>query len=354
MASTIWKGHLTFGLVSIPVKLYRAARAEKVSFRQLHAGSGARVRQALVAESPDTVDEEESGEAEENIQPPANKQRFGGQASFATQQGQTAATQISERRLSPSLVPQRTSPGLATSDLPESREVSRSEIVKGFEYARNQYVTLTKEELAALTPETAREAQILEFVQLSEVDPVYFETSYYLVPDKGGERAYSLLFGALKQSALVGVAQVAMHNPEHVVLIRPGRHGLILHTMFYQNEIRQTDEYTADTSQVSAKEMELAQLLIHNLQAPFEPGKYHDTYKEKLDALIEAKISGHQTLEAPKSNQAPVVNILEALQRSLDNSRGERKPPATEEKAPAGPKPGEQATSDGRRATGDL
>jgi DNA end-binding protein Ku len=196
-------------------------------------------------------------------------------------------------------------------------------------------VTLTKDELAAITPRTAREMQILEFVQLSEVDPIYFETSYYAAPDKGGERAYSLLFESLRQSGFVGVAQIAMHNREHVVIVRPGRSGIVLHTMFYESEIRREDEYRTDTSAVVQKELDLALLLIRNLAAPFEPAKYRDSYREKLDALIQSKIAGEETVEAPAPKPAPVVNILEALQRSLESASG-RKPPAKEE-SPAQP-----------------
>jgi DNA end-binding protein Ku len=210
------------------------------------------------------------------------------------------------------------------------RELQRADIVKGFEYAKDQYVTLTKDELAEITPKTAREMQILEFVRLADVDPVYFETSYYVSPDKGGERAYSLLFEALRQSGLVGVAQLAMHNREHVVLLRPGRRGIILHTMFYESEIRQDDEFRADTSGVSQKELDLALLLVRNLEAAFEPAKYHDTYKEQVEALIQAKIAGQETVSAPAPKSAPVVDILEALQRSLQATGAARKPPASE------------------------
>ena len=139
--------------------------------------------------------------------------------------------------------------------------------------------------------------QILEFVKLAEVDPIYFETSYYVTPERAGERAYALLFEALRRSGYVALAQFAMHNREHIVVIRPGRTGIILHTMFYETEIRRDDEYRTETSNVAERELELALLLVQNLAAPFEPAKYHDTYKEKLDALIAAKIEGKEPVE---------------------------------------------------------
>jgi len=126
-----------------------------------------------------------------------------------------------------------------------------------------------------------------------------------------------------------------------VVIIRPGRRGIVLHTMFYESEIRRDDEYRTDTSAVSAKELELALLLIRSLTTPFEPAKYRDNYREKLDALIESKIAGNQTVQPPAPKQAPVVSILEALQKSLETSQTARpKPPATE--SAASPEPSER------------
>ena len=209
--------------------------------------------------------------------------------------------------------------------------VQRSELVKGYEYSKGQYVTISKEDLEKITPETAREMQILEFVKLAEVDPIYFETSYYVTPERAGERAYALLFEALRRSGYVALAQFAMHNREHIVVIRPGRTGIILHTMFYETEIRRDDEYRTETSNVAERELELALLLVQNLAAPFEPAKYHDTYKEKLDALIAAKIEGKEPVEERKPAAKPAGDILAALERSLAIAR---KPAASESHRP--------------------
>lgn len=317
MPSTVWKGHLTFGLVSIPVKLHRAARPEKVSFRQLHQATGTRVRQALMAEPPPPTEEPEPEPEPVRLPAPSSK----------TAKSAGNVTPIAKPR---EFEPPPPEPEPEHEPVP--REVSRSEIVKSYEYMRDRYVTLNRDELAAITPKTAREMQILEFVQLAEIDPIYFETSYYVSPDRGGERAYALLFEALRQSGFIGLAQVAMHNREHIVVVRPARTGIVLHTMFYETEIRREDEYRTEVSAVLPKEMDLALLLIRNLAAPFDPAKYRDTYREQLDELIQRKITGEEIVETPSPAPASVVNILDALQKSLTATA--RKPPASEQPAP--------------------
>jgi DNA end-binding protein Ku len=336
MPSTVWKGHLTFGLVSIPVKLFRAARAEKVSFRQLHAASGQRVRQSLYIEPPEIQDEPEEAPAVSSTTPPhpagVRQTTAPMQEHLAPSRGAATAREIPRRpEPEPEFIPPAPTPPVSEPQV----EVRRDDVVKGYEFSKDRYVTFTKAELAAITPKTAREMQILEFVQLSEVDPIYYETSYYAAPDKGGERAYALLFEALRRSGHVGLAQVAMHNREHIVLIRPGRTGIVLHTMFYENEVRRADEYRTDTAGINEKEVNLANMLIETLKAPFEPAKYRDTYRDKLEELISAKMQGAETVEAPEPKPAPVINILEALQRSLEISAARK--PAASEKAPEEP-----------------
>jgi len=181
----------------------------------------------------------------------------------------------------------------------------------------------------AITPRTAYEMQILEFVKLAEVDPIYFETSYYVAPDRAGERACALLFQALRQSGFVAIAQVAMHRREHVVIIRPGRTGIILHTMFYEAEIRREQECGTHSQPVSDKELELALLLVNSLAGPFDPLRYRDSYREKLDNLIAAKLKQLPPHEANTPVRAPVVNILDALQRSLQVTADKDSPEKT-------------------------
>jgi len=250
MASTVWKGHLTFGLVSFPVKLYSAARSESISFNQLHKADNSRVRQVLYCAA-------------------------------------------------------------------EDKPIPRTEIVKGYEYEKDRYVVIEDEEIKKVAPQTAKVMEIQEFVKADAVDPIYLETSYYMAPDEAGEKPYALLFDALKKSGYMGIAKVTMHNREHVVILRPGANGVLLHTMYYNHEIRKVDEFRTDLSLVKEKELALAQSLVEALAAEFEPDKYKDSYRENLLQMIESKKEGREVVATPEPRQEKVVDILEALKASL-------------------------------------
>jgi len=163
--------------------------------------------------------------------------------------------------------------------------------------------------------------EILEFVKADQVDPIYLESSYYVAPDEGGEKAYALLYEALRDSNFYGVAKVAMHNREHIIVLRPGAKGILSHTMYYQDEIRQVEEFRTDTSQVKEKELALAKMLISALEADFEPQKYRDSYRDNLQKMIEDKIEGKKVVSPPAEHVAPVIDIMEALKKSLAEKR---------------------------------
>jgi DNA end-binding protein Ku len=209
----------------------------------------------------------------------------------------------------------------------EDKPIPRSEIVKGFEYEKDRYVVIEDEEVKKVAPASAKVMEILEFVKSDEVDPIYLETSYYMAPDEAGEKPYALLFDALKRTGYVGVAKIAMHNREHIVILRPGKSGVMLHTMYYTHEIRQVDEFRTDLSLVKDKEVALATSLIDALAAPFEPEKYKDNYRDNLLRMIEAKKQGEEVVATPEPQQAKVVDILEALKASLAMAK---KPAASE------------------------
>jgi len=254
MASSVWKGHLTFGMVSFPVRLFSAARSETISFNLLHKEDHSRIKQVTYCAL-------------------------------------------------------------------EDKPIARTDTVKGYEYEKDHYVVVEDEDIKKVAPKTAKVMEILEFVKADQVDPVYLESSYYVAPDEGGEKPYALLFQALRESNFYGVAKVAMHNREHIVVLRPGAKGILSHTMYYTDEIRQVDEFRTDTSLVKEKELALAKMLISSLEAEFEPQKYHDAYRANLQKMIEDKIEGKKVVETPAEHIAPVIDIMEALKKSLAEKR---------------------------------
>ncbi len=317
MPAAVWKGHLTFGLISIPIRLVRAARAERVNLRELARAQGAPLprKPASVIELP--VQEEEEEESR------------GTQAPHPALRAANVET----------VTPVRHAAVTGGSGQP----VPNAEIVKGYEYQPEQWVLLDREEIRQIAPKTSQEMQITEFVRLGDIDPIYFEASYFAVPERTGEKAYAILFAALRDSGFAALAEVAMHRREHVVVIRPSEHGLAAHTMFFVDEVRRDLEYHADPRLVSARELQLARTLVESMASPFEPGKYRDKYREKLEALIAAKLQGRQTaVEAPAGKPAaPVIDILDALEKSLELAR---KPPAHAKREPAARKKAQRHT----------
>ncbi len=200
----------------------------------------------------------------------------------------------------------------------EDKPIPRTEIVKGFEYEKDRYVVIEDEDIKKMAPGTAKVMEILEFVKADEVDPIYFESSYYMAPDQAGEKPYALLFDTLRRTGYVGIAKVAMHNREHIVIFRPGDHGILMHTMYYTHEIRKVEEFRTDTTLVKDKEVELAQMLVESLAAAFEPEKYKDSYRENLQVMIDAKVKGQEIVAAAAAPEpAKVIDIMEALKQSL-------------------------------------
>lgn len=314
MASTVWKGHLTFGLVSIPVRLFRAARAEKIGLHQLY--------RAPRRETPEAV---ETSRPKSGPLPTLQPVRVPGETRAAVAgrrapepepEAEAPVTRIRHAAISPE----------------DNTPLARTDVVKGYEYSKDQYVVLDEEDLKKITPSTASEMQIVEFVRFAEIDPIYLETSYYMSPDDAGEKAYALLYDGMRETGYAAVAQVAMHRREHIMILRPGRTGIVTHTMYYPDEVRTTQEFRTDTSLVTPKELELARMLIETLAAPFDPAKFKDTYRERLRELIEAKVAGREVAQVEAPRAAKVVDIVDALQRSLAAAHGaaeaERKPAA--------------------------
>lgn len=260
MAATVWKGYVSFGLISIPVRLYTAARNERVSFHQIHKVCDTRIKQHLYCPTCD-------------------------------------------------------------------RDVDRSEIVKGYEVEKNAYVVVPDEEIKKVAPPSTDTMEINEFVKLGEVDPIYYDMSYYVVPEEPGRRAYQLLLETMQQSGYAAVAKIGMHQREYIAVIRPRDKGLALHTMFYPNEVRAVPEWEhIKESTVRPQEVDLAKRLVESLAAPFDPEKYHDEYRQRLLELVERKREGAEVKETPHRRVAPVIDLMAALQQSL--AKHDRKPAA--------------------------
>jgi DNA end-binding protein Ku len=273
MAASVWSGYLTFGLISMPVRLFSGARSSSISFNMLHRDDLSRVKQQLYC----PVD---------------------------------------------------------------NRVIGRDEIVKGYEYRKDEYVIIEPEEIKKIEPKTAKTMEILEFVKSSDVDPIYFESSYYMMPEEAGRRPYALLSKALEESDYVAIAKLTMHNREYTVFLRPKEGGMMLHTMYYSDEVRELEGFGRPDVELKEAEVKVAHQLIEALAGPFDPDKYHDEFQENLKKLIEAKLEGQEVkpVEKPKK-LAPVVDLMAALKQSLAEMEGKKKPAAsaggTTEAAPA-------------------
>jgi DNA end-binding protein Ku len=282
-AHSIGSGTISFGLVSIPIKLYTAAASAGVSFNLLHATCGHRIRQQLVC----PVDHE---------------------------------------------------------------VVERSGLVKGYEFAKDQYVQVTDEELKALEGEASKVIDIAEFVPLSRVDPIYFERTCYLGPDKGGEKAYRLLAEAMAKTDRVALATFVMRGKESLVLIRPAQHGLMLHTMYFTDEVRDFAEIEkGETANLRAGELELAVRLIDELShTAFTPEQYQDAYRLRvLDHVIRKAEGKEVTAVAPEVPRTQIIDLMDALKQSL----AQRAAPAPTTGAPPAPLPKKPPVKVGQRAT---
>jgi DNA end-binding protein Ku len=266
---SLGSGTISFGLVSIPVKLYAAAVSGNVSFHLLHAKCGSRIKQ-------------------QQICPVCNQ------------------------------------------------VVERNELVRGYEFAKDQYVRLTEEEVKSLEGEASKVIDIAEFVPLEKVDPIYFEKTYYLGPDKGGEKAYRLLADAMEKTDRVALAKFVMRGKESLVLIRAAQGGLMFHTMFFADEVRDFGEIEkGQSAKIQEREVELARRLIDELSTEeFKPDRYEDEYRQRVLDLVNQKVEGKEvTAVGPVAERTKVIDLMDALKASLEKrAAGAKKPPA---KAPA-------------------
>jgi DNA end-binding protein Ku len=220
--------------------------------------------------------------------------------------------------------------------LADGQVVDRADIVKGYEFRKDEYIIIEPDEIKKIEPQTAKTMEILEFVKTSEVDPVYFESSYYMLPEEAGRRPYALLTKALEESEYVAIAKITMHNREYTCFLRPSEGGMMLHTMYYAEEVKKVEGFGAPDVELKEAEVKVAHQLIEALADEWDPEKYHDSFQDNLKKLIETKLEGGEVAAVEKPKKlAPVVDLMAALKQSLAQMEGKKKPAGAIKEEPA-------------------
>lgn len=272
MARALWKGSISFGLVNVPVRLFAAVKKKDVHFHQLQDSTGARIRNKKVSES-------------------------------------------------------------------SGREVDTDHIIKGYEISKGNYVEVTDAEFEAAAPERSHTIEIEDFVDLGEIDPLQFTNTYWIAPEdtKGASTAYALLRDAMDKKERVAVGQFVLRTKQHLVIARPVDKALALHTMLYPDEIVGASDVEGLPVRVkpTPKEMRMAEQLIDSLTVKWDPGKYRDTYREKLLDVIEKKAKGEEIVTEPHEERAEVVDLMAALEASINASKSKPKRGRTKAKKSA-------------------
>jgi len=270
MPRTMWKGAISFGLVSIPIRLYPSTEEKTLKFNQLHDEDHGRIKYQRVC----AIDGE---------------------------------------------------------------EVPFEHIVKGYEYEKDKYVVLTDEDFDAVPIESSRSIDILQFVDLEEIDPIYYKKTYYLIPEEMGVKAYTLLREAMAQTGRVGIAKVSFRDKEHLATLRFRDDVFLLETMFWPDEIRAADfDEIGEASKIKVRpqEVQMAESLIENLTSSFNPEEYHDDYREGLLQVVEKKVAGEEIEVIPEAEPSKVVDLMEALKASVEQTTAKK--PAAKRAASAG------------------
>lgn len=259
MARAIWSGSISFGMVTIPVKLFGATESKDISFNLLHATCGTRLKQVRWCPTDEV-------------------------------------------------------------------EVPWNETARGYEYAKGQYVVLTEEDFEQLPLPSKHTIEISAFVAEQEIDPVFYERSYYLAPDERAEKPYALLMQALGEKKLAAIAAITIRKKEQLCVLRPQAGVMMLETLYYPDEIRAQPEVETKGAKVTGRELEMAFTLIELLRKPFEPEEYKDHYREALEQLIEAKLEGKEVVTSPEVRETKVIDLADALRKSVEAAKKGAKP----------------------------
>lgn len=259
MPQTIWSGTVSFGLVTIPVRLEAAVHERRAHFRQFHQSDTGRIRYRRVCER-------------------------------------------------------------------DGEEVPNDEIVRGYEVSRDRFVLVTDEELQGLEPERTRTIDIDRFIEIGEVDPIYYDATYYLVPDEGGDRSYRLLLQAMRDAGKAAMGTFVLRDKEHVVAIRPSGDALVLQTLVFEAEVvHQEDLEGLPTAKPDRRELQMARQIVDGMAGAFDPGQYQDRFTARVEDLARQKARGQEPVPSEQAAEpARVVDLMDALQKSVDQAKSRR------------------------------
>ncbi|MBO0705411.1 MAG: Ku protein [Candidatus Dormibacteraeota bacterium] len=259
MPQTIWSGTVSFGLVTIPVRLESAVHERRAHFRQFHQPDAGRIRYRRVCER-------------------------------------------------------------------DGEEVANEEIVRGYEVSRDRFVLITDEELQGLEPGRSRTIDIDQFIEIAGVDPIYYDATYYLVPDEGGDRSYRLLLQAMRDAGKAAIGTFVLRDKEHVVTIRPSGEALVLQTLVFEAEvIHQEDLEGLPTEKPDRRELQMARQIVDGMAGAFDPGQYQDRFTERVEDLAHKKARGQEPVPSEQAEEpARVVDLMDALQKSVEQAESRR------------------------------
>ena len=312
--SAVWSGHLHFGLVVMPVRLLVAARTKTTRFRRLHRKAKSSLPVTLFPSITNEFDDRES---------------YGGDES-AVSDSLSEDPQSSRESTSYEYAPVRQ----VLQSEASGEEIGPGELFKGYEFAPNQFAAIDPQEIKAAEVETSDTIDLFHFVKSGDVDPIYFERSYYVAPDPGAEKVYGLLLEAMRRQECFGIARIGMHRREHMLILRPAKDCLVAHTMFYANEVRPAPHLELE-SEFKEKELSMASALIQGYSGTFAPEQFKDLYQERIHKIIEAQLSNND-LRAPAALQQstrPIPDIMESIRLSLAQIEAKKSPAKTEKKS---------------------
>ncbi len=332
MVRSVWRGSISFGLVTIPVRLYPAVKRRDVRFRELDRRTGQRLRHRRVRE-PGAASEGAQGGPDET-------------------QAESRSTPVAEPAPVPAAPEERKRPGRGQAPPSPPREqtaapterapqlpgaVPRQDVVRGYEISPGRYVEVTDEELAELAPERTKTIDVEQFVSRSDLDPIYFDAPYYVVPDGDVRRPFAVLLRAMQETNRAAICWLVLRRRRHLAALQPRAGLMLLTTLLFADEVVPSQGLAPDLpTDLQEREIQTAELLIDTLSGPWEPERYRDEYREQVLALIEQRAGAGRVVEEPELEAPPpsrgVEELMAALSASVEQARARRRSQQKEEK----------------------